>query len=136
MWVQINHFLPALVKGTIENTGRIPDEISADTGLYSENNLNILKDYGIEAFIPPEKLTHNQWRNITPPTGRIPKNITSEELMRRKLRTKHGKERYKLRMTSIEPVFGQVKEGRGLRQFLLRGLEKVKLSLAYRLCSS
>ncbi|MEQ8224282.1 MAG: transposase [Candidatus Eremiobacterota bacterium] len=31
----------------------------------------------------------------------------------------------KLRMTSIEPVFGQVKEGRGLRQFLLRGLEKV-----------
>ena len=118
-------FLPALVKGTIENTGRIPDEISADTGLYSENNLNILKDYGIEAFIPPEKLTHNQWRNITPPTGRIPKNITSEELMRRKLRTKHGKERYKLRMTSIEPVFGQVKEGRGLRQFLLRGLEKV-----------
>lgn len=118
-------FLPALIKGTIENTGRIPKEVSADTGLFSENNLQVLKGYDIEAFIPPEKLTHNQWRNMTPPIGRIPKNITPETLMRRKLRTKRGKERYKLRMTSIEPVFGQVKEGRGLRQFLLRGLEKV-----------
>lgn len=118
-------FLPALVEGTIKNTGKIPDEISADTGLYSEENLQVLKDKGIEAFIPPEKLTHNEWRTLKPPVGRIPKNITPKERMRRKLRTKRGKERYKLRMTSIEPVYGQIKEGRGLRQFLLRGLEKV-----------
>ena len=45
--------------------------------------------------------------------------------MRRKLRTKEGKEHYALRMTSIEPVFGQIKKCRGLRQFLLRGLRKV-----------
>ena len=45
--------------------------------------------------------------------------------MRRRLRTKRGRERYALRMETEEPVFGQIKEGRGFRQFLLRGLEKV-----------
>ena len=120
------HSLPPLVEGTIDNTGKIPAEVSADTGLYSEENLKVLKDKGIEAFIPPEKISHKEWRNIeTLPPDKIPDNITSKERMRRKLKTKLGKERYKLRMTSVEPVFGQIKEGRGLRQFLLRGLEKV-----------
>ena len=45
--------------------------------------------------------------------------------MRRKLRTKRGRERCALRMETVEPVFGQIKQGRGFRQFLLRGLEKV-----------
>ena len=45
--------------------------------------------------------------------------------MRRKLRTKRGRQRYALRMETAEPVFGQIKQGRGFRQFLLRGLEKV-----------
>ena len=45
--------------------------------------------------------------------------------MRRKLRTKRGRRRYALRMETAEPVFGQIKQGRGFRQFLLRGLEKV-----------
>ena len=45
--------------------------------------------------------------------------------MRRKLQTKRGRQRYALRMQTVEPVFGQIKQGRGFRQFLLRGLEKV-----------
>ena len=45
--------------------------------------------------------------------------------MRRKLRTKRGRERYALRMETVEPAFGQIKQGRGFRQFLLRGLAKV-----------
>ena len=45
--------------------------------------------------------------------------------MRRKLRTKRGRQRYGLRKQTVEPVFGQIKQGRGLRQFLLRSLEKV-----------
>ena len=54
-----------------------------------------------------------------------PKGQSARERMRRKLRTKRGRERYALRMERAEPVFGQIKQGRGLRQFLLRGLEKV-----------
>ncbi len=46
--------------------------------------------------------------------------------MRRKLRTKQGRKRYALRMETVEPVFGQIKQARGFRQFLLRGLEKVE----------
>ena len=46
--------------------------------------------------------------------------------MQRKLRTKRGRARYKLRQESVEPVFGFIKEELGLRQFLLRGLEKVR----------
>ena len=45
--------------------------------------------------------------------------------MRRKLQTRRGRQRYALRMQTVEPVFGQIKQGRGFRQFLLRGLEKV-----------
>ena len=43
----------------------------------------------------------------------------------RKLQTRRGRQRYALRMETVEPVFGQIKAGRGFRQFLLRGLEKV-----------
>ena len=46
--------------------------------------------------------------------------------MRRKLRTKRGRERYGLRKEVVEPVFGQIKEARGFRQFLLRGKKKVR----------
>ena len=42
-----------------------------------------------------------------------------------RLQTRRGRQRYALRMQTVEPVFGQIKQGRGFRQFLLRGLEKV-----------
>ena len=59
------------------------------------------------------------------PRGRIPKGLSVRDRMRRKLRTKRGRERYALRMETVEPVFGQIKQGRGFRQFLLRDLAKV-----------
>ena len=46
--------------------------------------------------------------------------------MRRKLQTRRGRERYALRMQTVESVFGQIKQGLGFRQFLLWGLEKVQ----------
>ena len=46
--------------------------------------------------------------------------------MRRKLQPKRGRQRYAPRMATVEPVFGQIKQGRGFRQFPLRGLEKVQ----------
>ena len=57
--------------------------------------------------------------------GPIPKDLDAKGRMARKLRKKEGKEIYARRKTIVEPVFGQAKEGRGLRRFLLRGLEKV-----------
>ena len=46
--------------------------------------------------------------------------------MRRKLQTKRDRQRYALRMETVEPFFGPIKQGREFRQFLLRGLEKVQ----------
>ena len=46
--------------------------------------------------------------------------------MQRKLRTARGRATYKKRKAVLEPVFGQIKAARGLRAFLLRGLENVR----------
>jgi hypothetical protein len=60
------------------------------------------------------------------------------EVMKHRLKTKLGKDKYKLRQETVEPVFGIIKSVMGFRQFLLRGLEKVGLEwqwvcLAYNL---
>lgn len=118
--------LPDIVKQTIANTEQLIKEVSADAGYYSEKNLLFLEEATIEALIPPEKIKHNEWREAKPPRGRIPKNADRKYLMRRKLRTKRGRARYKLRQTSVEPVFGFIKEQLNLRQFFHRGLNKVR----------
>ena len=46
--------------------------------------------------------------------------------MARKLRTLKGRATYARRKAIVEPVFGQIKDARGFRRFLLRGLEKVR----------
>jgi hypothetical protein len=46
--------------------------------------------------------------------------------MKRKLKTKAGKAVYAARNAIVEPVFGQIKQARGFRQFLLRGIDKVR----------
>ena len=45
--------------------------------------------------------------------------------MPRKLQTKRGRQRYAFRMATVEPVFGQIRPGRGFRQFLRGGSEEV-----------
>lgn len=107
-----------------KNTGRKPKNALSDAGYYSEDNLSALMKKGINPYIPPGKITHNEWRTTVAPRGRIPKTANEKYLMWRKLRTKPGRKIYKLRQTSVEPVFGFIKEQMHLRQFLLRGQEK------------
>ena len=56
--------------------------------------------------------------------GRIPGHLSAGDLIRRKLWTKRDRQRGALRMKTVEPVSREVKQGRGFRQFLQRGLEK------------
>ena len=79
---------------------------------------------GVDPFIALEKTRHGRTPEPAP-RGRIPKGLPVKDRMRRKLRTKRGRQRYALRMETVEPVFGQIKQGRGFRQFLMRGLGKV-----------
>ena len=114
----------AMMQETIDNVGAVPREVSADAGYYSAKAVDELYALGVDPFVAPEQTRHG--RVVPPaPQGRIPKHLSPRNRMRRKLRTKRGRQRYALRMETVEPVFGQIKAGRGFRQFLLRGLEKV-----------
>ena len=114
-----------MIGETIDNTGSVPQEVSADAGYYSTKVVEELCILGVDPFIAPEKTRHG-WVPPPAPRGRIPKGLSPRDRMRRKLQTKRGRQRYALRMQTVEPVFGQIKQARGFRQFLLRGLEKVK----------
>jgi transposase len=116
--------LPALADQTIRNAGRTPERFAADTGYYSERNVQHVQDLGAEALIPPEKVRHSVWREQVAPTGRIPANLSPADRMRRRLATKTGKRLYLQRQASVEPVFGTTRGARGLQQFHHRGLEK------------
>ena len=122
----------AMVEEAIENTGVVPKELSADAGYYSAKAVDELCALGVDPFIAPEKTRHGMRLELAP-RGRIPKGLSARDRMRRKLRTKRGRERYALRMETVEPVFGQIKQGRGFRQFLLRGLDKVAREWAHKL---
>ena len=114
----------SMIEETILNLGAVPKEVSADAGYYSAKEVEELYALGVDPFVAPEKTRHG-WVPPPAPRGRIPKGLSARDRMRRKLRTKRGRERYALRMETVEPVFGQIKQGRGFRQFLLRGLAKV-----------
>ena len=109
----------------VENTGAAPREASMDAGYFSGAVVEALEELGCEALVAPEKRKH---RDELPPAprGRIPSGLTLTERMRRKLSTKRGRAGYGRRKEIVEPVFGQIKQGRGFRQFLLRGFEKVR----------
>ena len=113
-----------MMQETIHNLSAVPREVSADTGYYSAQAVQELSELGVDPFIAADKTRHH---TVVPPAprGRIPACLSPRDRMRRKLRTRRGQARYALRMATVEPVFGQVKQGRGFRQFLLRGLAQV-----------
>jgi transposase len=108
-----------------ENTGRAPDKASMDSGYFSEANALALEERGVDAYIATERQKHDA-PVPSAPRGRIPDNATVKERMQRKLRTVKGRATYARRKATVEPVFGQIKEARGFRRFLLRGLDAVR----------
>jgi transposase len=114
-----------------EQSGQRPDEALADSGYCSEKNLEYLERgnesrHIINAYIATGKQKHGESRQPCP-RGALPPDATRVERMKRKLQTKAGRKVYAARKTIVEPVFGQIKQARGFRQFLLRGLDKVRV---------
>jgi transposase len=104
--------------------GACPKRMSLDNGYYSDENVEFLRGEGIDAYIATGRLKHGE---VSPPAprGRIPKGLTTKERMARKLRTVRGRCTYAKRKEIAEPAIGQIKEARGFRRFLLRGVGKV-----------
>ena len=113
-----------------QQSGQRPEAVLADNGYCSEQNLEHLEsadqpERRIEGFIATGKQKHGEHR-LPAPRGPLPQGATRVERMKRKLQTKVGRAVYAARKCVVEPVFGQIKQARGFRQFLLRGKEKVK----------
>jgi transposase len=104
--------------------GCAPAELSADAGYFSEDNLGYLEDERIDAYVA----TGRQKRGaaLREPPESVPEPVTPREKMAAKLQTARGKKVYSKRKETVEPVFGQIKEARGLRRFLLRGMSSVQ----------
>jgi transposase len=113
------------VEAIEEQAGQKPEEVLADSGYCSDANLQQLEKKKIEGFVATDKESYRD-RHQPGPRGPLPKGATRVDRMRRKLQTQVGAAIYSRRKTVVEPVFGQIKEARGFRRFLLRGLGKVQ----------
>jgi transposase len=111
-----------------EQSGGTPTQLLADAGYCSDENLAAIANTPIDAYISTRKQTHGErpGRPGPCPRGPLPKTATRVDRMSRKLHTKAGAAVYAVRKAIVEPVFGQIKQARGFRQFLLRGLAKVQ----------
>lgn len=117
--------LPPMLEQVVMNCGASPQSLTADTGYFSEKNVAKAEALGIDPFIATERWKRGEPRPVAP-RGRLPGNLTPKQKMKRKLLTRAGLAIYAKRKTTVEPVFGQIKGARGLRQFLLRGIEKAR----------
>ena len=77
------------------------------------------------AYLATERLKHHE-KVASAPRGRIPRGLSAKQRMARKLRTKTGRETYAKRKGMIEPIFGQLKQVLGFRQFSMRGLSSMR----------
>ncbi len=120
----VEHFAPVLEQ-VVANCGAAREQVTADTGYFSEKNVARAEAMGVAPFIATERWKRGE-PPPAPPRGRPPASLTPKQKMRRKLLTKAGRAVHARRKATVEPVFGQIKQSRGLRQFLLRGIEKVR----------
>lgn len=121
--------LPALVERVAEHVEDLPKKLSADAGYFSEENVRWTESVEIDPYIATARKKHAE----EPPEvrGRPPAGLTPREQMARKLATKQGKEVYRMRKAIVEPVFGQIKEARGIRSLLRRGLKAAQQEWAF-----
>jgi transposase len=104
------------------NTGELPDELSADAGYCSEANLEGLEQKRVSGYVATGRQKHGEVAATGERTYRAGSRLAA---MATKLKRAGRRSRYRLRKQVVEPVFGQIKQARGFRQFLLRGIEKV-----------
>jgi transposase len=110
------HQLAPITDAIEAHFGRKPAQLSADAGYCSDANLAALENRAIDAYIAP---------------GRAKRAAEGEggsvriAAMREKIKAGGHASPYRLRKQLPEPVFGQIKQARGFRQFLMRGVEKV-----------
>ena len=120
------------LKPALQNLAALPeklgkvDALAADTGYFSEGNVNSCEQAHIVPYIAAERDKHNQplKERFSQPQP-LPENADPVTTMKHRLKTLEGKKLYAKRKSTVETVFGIIKAVIGFRQFLLRGLESV-----------
>src|SRR5208282_3229055 len=118
------------------NLGRKPEQLSADAGYCSEGNLEALENRNIDAYVATGRARDAVAGPVAgePTAAQLSPEPAGEptrvEAMRAKIKAGGHASPYRLRKQLPEPVFGQIKQARGFRQFLLRGFEKVRAEWA------
>jgi hypothetical protein len=101
--------------------------MSSDAGYCSDANLRTIARRRIEGYVATGRQKHGT-RSATTNKASPPGSLVAR--MSTKLKRAGHRSRYRLRKQIVEPVFGQIKQARGFRQFLLRGIDKVKAEWA------
>ena len=119
--------LVPMVEQVTQNVGAQPQAVSADNGYWNGKQVEDARVQGIDLHVATGKQKHGQ------PSKAEDEDATEStaeaellEQMKQKLKTEAGRDLYRMRKAIVEPVFGQIKEWRGFRRFLLRGLQKVR----------
>jgi len=110
--------------------GRYPEALTADAGYASEANFQALAEANTHAVIALRRYHHDEPPDADPAPAGSTNRWPHRNEMRRRLLTAEGKELYKKRKQTVEPVFGQIKAARGFRQFLRRGQTAVNAEWA------
>jgi hypothetical protein len=112
--------LPPMLDAIEQNCGVTPERLTADSGYFSEENVGACEQKSVDGYIAVGRQKHG-----TPETTPAAES-ESKAKMRQKLTTPEGRKIYSRRKAVVEPVNGQIKEARGFRGFLLRGIDKVR----------
>ncbi len=121
-----NDLLVPLVDAVVQECGERPGRVLADSGFFSQENLEEMEWRNIDAYVPDAHLGHELNRGVRV-HGNASARHPAQRRMRRKLRSPDGRTVYGKRKAIVEPIFGVLKEQRGMRRFRLRGLSRVAL---------
>lgn len=118
----INQTIP-MVQKMKENLGALPKIFSADAGYFSKDNADFIDKEKMDSYISPGRDKKDMQKNKT---EALTKAAKARKKMRKKINSEKGRGIYKYRKAIVEPVFGQIKECRGIRSFLMRGFGKIQ----------
>lgn len=125
-----NELVPTV--NEVENSPREVGDVLADNGYYNGPEIEKLeRTDGVQTYVAVEKTLHgvklDELLGKLPSEAEPPAEADTAVKMRHRMRSAEGRQKYRLRKHTVEPVFGIIKSVMGFRQFLLRGHPKVSL---------
>ena len=112
------------MRRAVQSCGQAPARLTADNGYWVAANAEAVSEMGIDVYLATGRPKHGE--KPVAARGPLPTDATPRQRMARKLATKKRHAIYARRKVIVEPVLGQIKGARGVRQLLLRGLKKAR----------